>query len=59
MLNMVSNDLFMHTWRVVLTTYVQGIRLVEEVMHRAGFGRLRIPLNIYSLADELGIHIFD
>ena len=39
---MVTNDLFSDVWRNVLRYYVRGIRLVEALMHRYGFGRLRL-----------------
>jgi hypothetical protein len=39
---MVTNDLFSMVWRNVLRQYVRGLRLVEYLTHRYGFGRLRL-----------------
>ena len=39
---MVTSDLFYDAWRNVLRHYVRGIRMVEALMRRYGFGRLRL-----------------
>ena len=39
---MVTSDLFYVAWRNVLRHYVWGIQMVEALMRRYGFGRLRI-----------------
>ena len=39
---MVTNDLFYVVWRNVLRHYVWGIQMVEALMRRYGFGRLRL-----------------
>ena len=48
---MVTSDLFYDAWRNVLRHYVWGIQMVEALMRRYGFGRLRLQRR---MAPDLG-----
>ena len=46
---MVTNDLFYVVWRNVLRHYVWGIQMVEALMRRYGFGRLRLQRRMRTM----------
>ena len=46
---MVTSDLFYDAWRNVLRHYVWGIQMVEALMRRYGFGRLRLQRRMRTM----------
>ena len=46
---MVSKEFFQEVRRIVLSHYIKGIRFVEALMRRYGFGRLRLLERYYGV----------